>query len=70
MDSEEELLLAFRVFDPKNTGYIHEIKLRNILLNMGEKLSEEEVNELLYDIDIDNNGNIKYAELINILTPI
>lgn len=40
-DSEEELKSAFKVFDRDNTGYINGPNLRNVMTNLGEKLTDE-----------------------------
>lgn len=42
-DTEEELLEAFRVFDPYNEGFIAEKEFTTALTTMGDKLSKDEV---------------------------
>lgn len=42
-DSEEELKEAFRVFDKDGNGFISAAELRHIMTNLGEKLTDEEV---------------------------
>ena len=46
-DSEEELKEAFRVFDKDGNGFISAAELRHIMTNLGEKLTDEEVDEML-----------------------
>ena len=53
---------AFRVFDREGNGYISIIDLTDVLLKIGEKLSSDEVDELIAEADIDGDGNIYYDE--------
>merc|ERR1712008_353311 len=46
-DSEEELKEAFRVFDKDGNGFISAAELRHIMTNLGEKLTDEEVDEMI-----------------------
>lgn len=70
MDPTEELLEAFQVLDNDNTnmGSISTQELRDILINNGEKLSEDEVDELLKQADENDTGYIKYREFAKIMT--
>ncbi|CAF4932655.1 unnamed protein product, partial [Rotaria magnacalcarata] len=52
-DSEEEILEAFRVFDKDGNGYISADELRNVMTSLGEKLTDEEVNQMIREADID-----------------
>jgi len=56
-DLLEKALEAFRVFDKQNKGFIAVNDVRNILLNLGEKLSANEVEELLSDLEEVNGEN-------------
>jgi len=58
-DTQEELLEAFRVFDPYNEGIIPEKDLAEALLNSGDKLSKEEYNEMLTVCLVDGQVNYK-----------
>ena len=46
-DSEEEIREAFRVFDKDGNGFISAAELRHVMTNIGEKLSDEEVDEMI-----------------------
>lgn len=59
VDEEEQIREAFKVFDPKNVGYITSKELKRIMTKFGDKLSEEEAEELLAEADFDNNGLIE-----------
>ena len=61
---EDEIRDAFRVFDREGNGFISIIDLTDVLSQLGEKLSQEEVEELIHEADIDGDGNIFYDEFI------
>ena len=46
-DTELGTLEAFRVFDKERTGFISKAELKNIIMNLGETMAEEEADELL-----------------------
>ena len=63
IESEDEVLAAFRVFDGDGTGFVSADELREVLTSLGEKLTEEEVGELFSEGEIDANGFINYHDL-------
>ena len=56
----EEYCRGFQVFDKDMTGFIGVGQLRYILTNLGEKMSDEEVDELLKTVDT-SSGEINYT---------
>lgn len=59
-DSDEELLEAFKVFDKDGNGFISAAELRHVMTNLGEKLTDEEVDEMIREADIDGDGQVNY----------
>jgi Ca2+-binding EF-hand superfamily protein len=57
-DSEEEIREAFKVFDRDNNGFISAAELRHVMTSIGEKLTDEEVNEMIREADQDGDGRI------------
>ena len=49
-DSEEELKEAFKVFDKDGNGFISASELRHVMTNLGEKLTDEEVDEMIREV--------------------
>jgi len=68
-DSEEELKEAFKVFDKDGNGYISAAELRHVMTNLGEKLTDEEVDEMIREADVDNDGQINYEEFAKMMVP-
>lgn len=59
-DSEDELREAFRVFDKNNDGLISSNELRHVMTSLGERLSEEEVDDMIKEADLDGDGQVNY----------
>ena len=59
-DSEDEIREAFRVFDKDGNGFISAAELRHVMTNLGEKLTDEEVDEMIREADIDGDGQVNY----------
>jgi hypothetical protein len=55
----EEYCRGFQVFDKELTGFIGVGQFRYILTNLGEKMSDEEVDELLKAVDT-SSGELNY----------
>ncbi|XP_019625230.1 PREDICTED: calmodulin-2-like isoform X4 [Branchiostoma belcheri] len=67
-DNEKEIREAFRVFDKDGNGFITASELRVVMANMGEKLSDEEVSEMIDEADIDGDGHINFMEFYEMMT--
>merc|ERR1712033_24332 len=69
-DNEEELREAFRVFDKDGNGYISAAELRHVMTNLGEKLTDDEVDEMIREADLDGDGMVNYEEFVTMMTAI
>ena len=68
IDSEEEIRDAFRVFDKDGNGFISTTELRHVMTNLGEKLTDQEVNEMIGEADVDGDGQINDEEFVTMMT--
>ena len=64
VDEEEEVLKAFKVFDKEGNGLININELKDIMLNMGNNWSENEINEMFAEADIDMDGYLNYEDFV------
>ncbi|XP_033248233.1 neo-calmodulin-like [Drosophila miranda] len=65
LGSEESLLLGFKIFDRDDNGYISTLELKTTMMMLGEKVTDEEVREIMAEIDQDHDGRISYAEFLS-----
>jgi calmodulin len=59
-ESEDELKDAFRIFDKDGAGFIDVKELRHVLVHLGEKLKDDEVDEMLREVEISGDNQINY----------
>ncbi|CAL9757584.1 unnamed protein product, partial [Musa acuminata subsp. burmannicoides] len=64
---EEELKEAFKVFDKDQNGFISAAELRNVMINLGEKLTDEEVDQMIREADLDGDGQVNYEEFVRMM---
>lgn len=57
-DTEEEIRAAFKVFDLDNNGFISTAELRQVMLSLGEKLTDAEIDLIMNEVDKDGSGTI------------
>lgn len=69
VDKDEDVLDAFRVFDVGGNGILSTHELRYVMTSLGEKLSEEEANEMILVADADGDGLINYNDFLNSMIP-
>lgn len=65
-DPEDVIRNAFACFDETNSGFINEERLRELLTTMGDRFTEDEVDEMLREAPI-VKGNFDYNEFTRIL---
>lgn len=58
----------FALFDDERTGYISIKNLRRVALELGEDISEEELNGMILRADLDNDELVGHEEFYTIMT--
>ena len=48
-------------------GFISAAELRHVMTNLGEKLTDEEVEEMIREADIDGDGQVNYEGICRFL---
>jgi calmodulin len=66
-DTEEDLIEAFKIFDKDGSGNISAQELRHVMTTLGEKLTEEEADEMIREADTNGDGYIDYVEFVKIM---
>ena len=67
-DSREEILKAFRLFDDDNTGTITLRNLRRVARELGETMTDEELQEMVDRADSNGDGAVTLDDFFNIMT--
>lgn len=57
----KEITDAFKMFDRSGDGVISAGELRQVMTNMGQKLSDKDVDSMMKEADMDGDGQINYA---------
>ncbi|XP_020637142.1 uncharacterized protein LOC110072832 isoform X1 [Pogona vitticeps] len=66
-DGKEEILKAFRLFDDDGTGKISFKNLKRVSKELGENLTDEELQEMIDEADRDGDGEINEQEFLRIM---
>lgn len=66
-DSKEDVLRAFRLFDDDDTGKISFKNLKRVAIELGEDLTDEEIQEMIDEADKDGDGEISQDEFLRIM---
>ncbi len=66
-DPIEEILKAFKLFDEDNSGRISLRNLRRVARELGENLSDDELQAMIDEFDKDGDGEINEQEFLGIM---
>ncbi|XP_065921016.1 calmodulin-like [Dysidea avara] len=64
----EEVREMFSIFDKDGNGFISAAELRHVLKNHGEMVTDEEVDEMMREADVDGDGQVNYDEFVAMMT--
>jgi calmodulin len=62
---EEELYEAFKIFDKEGKGAIPTSEFRHYMLTLGEKMTDDDIEEMIKEADPQDCGYISYKEYVN-----
>lgn len=66
-DPKEEMLKAFRLFDDDGTGKITFKNLKRVAKEIGENITDEEIQEMIDEADRDGDGEINEEEFLRVM---
>mmetsp|Transcript_50815 Transcript_50815/g.91737 ORF Transcript_50815/g.91737 Transcript_50815/m.91737 type:complete len:477 (+) Transcript_50815:62-1492(+) len=66
-DTEAELVEVFKVFDRDGTGFISAAELRHVMVQLGEKVTDDEIDDMISEADVDGDGQINYEEFVRLM---
>ena len=67
-DSRANINKIFALYDDERTGFVSAKNLRRVAQELGENISNEEIDELIHRADLDQDGLVSEEEFYNILT--
>ncbi|XP_058125515.1 troponin C isoform X1 [Anopheles ziemanni] len=65
---QQELKEAFRLYDREGNGYITTSTLKEILKALDDKLSNEDLDGIIGEIDTDGSGTVDFDEFMEMMT--
>lgn len=65
--SQEDFRESFKVFDRDGNGYVSAAELRHVMTNLGEKLTDDEVDEMLQAFEMDRDGQLNYEDMVTMM---
>ncbi|CAF0905883.1 unnamed protein product [Rotaria sordida] len=66
--TEDNLKDAFNLFDQNDDGFIEAKDLREIMTNLGEKITDEDIDEMIREADIDKDFKVNFYEFQRIMS--
>ena len=55
------------MFDTDGSGKISSGELKKVMLNLGEQLTDEEIDEMIREADADGDGEVDYDEFVKMM---
>lgn len=56
LNTKEDILEALKIFDKEGNGQINVQEFKYLIMNLGESIDEEDIDEILDQVSIDTNG--------------
>lgn len=66
--SDDEILGAFRAFDLDKNNYVGAAEIRHVLINIGERVTDEEIDEMIRMVDRDGDGQVSFGEFYKMVS--
>ncbi|KAF7237434.1 Centrin-2 [Varanus komodoensis] len=67
VDPKEEILKAFKLFEDPESGRISFKNLKRIATEIGENLTDEELQEMITEADLDGDGEVSEHEFVKMM---
>ena len=66
--TDEEIFEAFRAFDLDKNNFVGAAEIRHVLINIGEQVTDEEVDEMIRMVDSDGDGQVSWEEFYSLVS--
>ena len=66
--TDQEIWEAFQAFDLDKNNFVGAAEIRHVLINIGEQVTDEEVDEMIRMVDKDGDGQVGFEEFFEMVT--
>lgn len=66
--TDNEIYEAFKAFDLDKNNFVGAAEIRHVLINIGEQVTDEEVDEMIRMVDSDGDGQVSWEEFYALVT--
>jgi len=66
--TDKEIKEAFMAFDLDHNNFVGAAEIRHVLVNIGENVTDEEVDEMIRMVDKDGDGQVSFEEFYEMVT--
>lgn len=66
-EPEEELVEVFKIFDKDNNDKIDWYDLKDVFKELGEKVTDEDLKEMIEEHDMDNDKALNFEEFVRMM---
>jgi len=66
-DTKEESMKVFKLFDSDNTGKITLVNLKKVAKELGESMSEEELQDMIEHADKSSSGDVSFDDFYRLM---
>ena len=67
IENIEEVKRAFRLFDVNGDGFVSKEEVGVVMINMGDKMTDGEIEILMEKADINKDGRMDYEEFVTMM---
>jgi len=66
-DPKDEIEKAFKLYDHDGAGFIDHAKLKRVAKHLGEKMNDEDIQDMIDEADRDQDGKVSKEEFFRIM---
>lgn len=66
--TDDEIVEAFKAFDLDKNNFVGAAEIRHVLINIGEQVTDEEVDEMIRMVDTDGDGQVSFEEFYSMVS--
>jgi len=65
---EQEMWDAFCKIDADKSGYIDRDELKQLMISLGQKMTEDQIDAMVEEVDTNGDGKISYSEFVSMMS--